>query len=233
MEESVKASIIIRAFNAETTIVRAVESALAQDFPKDQYEIIIIDDGSADGTASVIDIYASHAGIRIFHQKNQGAIAAANNGFAAAQGDYVVLLDGDDEFLPSLLKDMVPVLDADPLLAFTYCDYLEEFEGKRKEIRLNDVFQFIAGGTLWRRALLQAEGYLRDSGIFDEYELLLRTWGRWQFAHVPVALYVYHRNRGSITGSSERVQAGIDELRKLYPERGEEIKHIRSYILPI
>lgn len=233
MEESVKVSIIIRAYNAEKTVAKAIESALAQDFPKELYEVIVVDDGSRDDTARIIDTFQAHPQMRILHQPNQGAIQAANNGFAMAQGAYVVLLDGDDEFLPELLKEMVPVMDGDPSLAFAYCDYIEEFEGEQKHINLADVFQLIAGGTLWRRTLLKAEGWLRNSGIFDEYELILRTWGRWRFAHVSQPLYIYHRSRSSLTGTSEQVRQGIEQLRTLYPERGAEIDRIRSYILPL
>ena len=150
-----------------------------------------------------------------------------------ARGEYVVLLDGDDEFTPRLLKEMTSVMDADPQIAFAYCDYAEEFEGERKDMSVSDVFQMIAGGTLWRREFLKNEGWFRNTGIFDEYELILRTWGRWRFAHVSQSLYIYHRQRTSLTADPSRVDAGIAKLRKLYPDRRKEIHRIRSYILSV
>lgn len=231
--EKIKASIIIRAYNAEATVARAVRSALEQEFPHDEYEIVIVNDGSTDGTRQVIDSFAHDSRIHVIHQENQGAILAANNGLQAARGEYVTLLDSDDEFSSRLLAEMVSVMDEDPELAFCYCDYAEEFEGVRKEVVVDDVFKMVAGGTLWRRTLLEREEWFRNVCIFAEYDLLLRTWGRWRFAHAPQSLYVYHRLSKSLTGDPARVEANIAKLRELHPERGEEIKRIRSYILPV
>src|SRR3989344_7815793 len=93
-----KVSIIIRAYNNQDTINRALSSTLNQNFPKDQFEIIVINDGSKDKTGEILRKYESRPNIIIFNQENKGAIEAANQGFGKSRGKYEVLLDGDDTF---------------------------------------------------------------------------------------------------------------------------------------
>jgi len=98
-------SVVIPAWNREATLRRAVESALAQTRPA--HEIIVVDDGSGDGTAA----QAEALGARVIrHAQNRGAAAARNTGIAAARGALVAFLDSDDAWFPSKLATQVPVL---------------------------------------------------------------------------------------------------------------------------
>ncbi|MDO8518147.1 MAG: glycosyltransferase family 2 protein [bacterium] len=231
-DPTIKASIIIRAYNAEATVGRAIESALKQEFPRTNYEIIIVNDGSTDNTRGVIDTYASEPGVRIIHQANIGVIPAANRGLKESRGVYVTLLDSDDEFMPQLLSEMVGVLDAHPAVAFAYCNYHEEIDGVVQDIQIEDVFQFIAVGTTFRRPLFEQEGWFSTMSMFSEHELVLRTWGRWKFIHVPKSLVTYHRQRESLTGDHERVAHELEVLKARHPEHLAEINRIRSFMLP-
>src|ERR1700690_516575 len=126
-----RASIVIRAYNAEASIRRAVESALSQDFPRDQYEILVVDDGSTDGTADILSGYKSEHGIRIISQQNSGAIVAANRGLKDAVGEYISYLDADDRLQPEFLSMLVSKIEADADLEMGYCDYWEERDDER------------------------------------------------------------------------------------------------------
>jgi len=93
---SVKVSIIIPAYNAERYLRRAVGSALTQTY--DNCEIIIVDDGSTDGTASLADTLArQYERVRVVHQPNRGLAEARRTGVETAQGEYITHLDADDE----------------------------------------------------------------------------------------------------------------------------------------
>ncbi len=96
-------SIVIPTYNRKATIKNTIESILQQSF-KD-YEILVIDDGSTDGTfESLTDYYSVNPAIKIIHQENKERGAARNNGFQHAQGVYVIFLDSDDLLLSGHLK---------------------------------------------------------------------------------------------------------------------------------
>jgi len=228
-QAQLKVSISIRAYNAEATLTRAIESALAQNFPHNEYEIIIVDDGSTDGTADIAKRYTADARVRLIRQANLGAIAAANAGFHAAKGQYLSVLDSDDAFEPGFLAALSQHFDADPVLDFVYADYFEEVEGERRMVNVTDLFQTIVDNAMYRtRSLLAAGGW--ESGVFfAEYDLLLRTYAKWKRLHVAEPLSTYRRRRESLTGQKGRVESGLAQLAKRHPDKLAMIKTIRSY----
>lgn len=106
----VKISVIIPAYNGDRFLAEAIESVLQQTEP--DWEIIIVDDGSTDQTASVAQQYGKT--VRYFSQTNLGVAASRNLGLAAALGDYIAFLDQDDLFLPHKLAAQGELLDRNP-----------------------------------------------------------------------------------------------------------------------
>jgi len=103
---SFKVSVVIPTYNRSTLVNQAIKSVLAQTFT--DYEIIVIDDGSIDGTEEALTVYGDR--IRYLWQENQGESAARNRGIALAQGEYIALLDSDDLWEPEKLQAQVQVL---------------------------------------------------------------------------------------------------------------------------
>src|SRR5690606_6649220 len=95
-------SVLIAAYNAERWLAEAIESALGQTYP--QVEVIVVDDGSTDGTLSVARSFEDR-GVRVVHQANAGACAARNRALEEAQGEFVKFLDADD----ALASDAIAV----------------------------------------------------------------------------------------------------------------------------
>lgn len=93
-------SIIIPVYNRENLIDRAVASVLAQSF--DDYEIIVVDDGSTDKTADIVS-RRRDSRVKYYYVSNRGAAAARNHGVERASGEYITFLDSDDEALPHWL----------------------------------------------------------------------------------------------------------------------------------
>ena len=90
-------SFIIPAYNCQKYLTSCVESILAVRLNENEYEIILIDDGSNDGTAQICDELAeNHSQIRVVHQHNSGVSAARNRGIQEARGDYLLFIDSDD-----------------------------------------------------------------------------------------------------------------------------------------
>lgn len=109
---SLRFSIIIPAYNYGHTLLRAVESALAQ--PGDDYEVLIIDDGSTDNTPEIITQISQQASdkIRTYRQANAGSAATRNYGIKQSKGDFILFLDADDALMPNALDVLRRVLDA-------------------------------------------------------------------------------------------------------------------------
>ena len=102
-----KVSVIIPAYNGDRFIAEAIDSVLHQTYQN--YEIIVVDDGSTDNTAQVVRQYGK--AVRYLSQRNQGVAASRNLGLAAALGDYIAFLDQDDVFLPHKLSTQVELMD--------------------------------------------------------------------------------------------------------------------------
>lgn len=96
-------SVIIPTYNRADKIPRAISSVLNQIFP--DFELIIIDDGSTDGTRTVIQEF-SDSRLKYYYQENKERSAARNLGIAKAIGQYICFLDSDDEFLPNYLNEL-------------------------------------------------------------------------------------------------------------------------------
>jgi glycosyltransferase involved in cell wall biosynthesis len=97
-------SIVVPVYNRAALVARALESCLAQDFH--DYEIIVVDDGSVDGSAEVVAAFSDPRIRLLRHDKNRGVGPARNSGVAVANGDWIVCLDSDDELLPGALAAM-------------------------------------------------------------------------------------------------------------------------------
>lgn len=108
-----KLSIIIPAYNAGHHLDRCVESCERQDVDKQDYEVIIVNDGSADDTVFVAkNLSNKYGNIKVISQKNQGTAVARNNGLEEAEGDYVWFVDSDDYIEDGSLKRIMDKIDS-------------------------------------------------------------------------------------------------------------------------
>ncbi|MBI2033712.1 MAG: glycosyltransferase [Candidatus Liptonbacteria bacterium] len=111
-------SVITPAYNAVVYLGDTIRSVLAQTYQN--FEHIIIDDGSTDETETAVRAFSDHR-VKYIRQKNSGQSTARNAGIAAAKGKYIALLDADDFFLPDKLSLQVGYLEAHPVCDFCYC----------------------------------------------------------------------------------------------------------------
>ena len=116
-------SVVMAAFDAERFVGEAIGSALAQDYPSELVEVIVVDDGSTDATAAIAQRHADTSGrVHVIGRPNGGNVAATNTGFAHARGDVVALLDADDAWPRDRLRRAVDVLVARPGVGLVYGD---------------------------------------------------------------------------------------------------------------
>lgn len=224
-----KLSIIVPVYKVEQYLRKCVDSLLNQDLTHEEYEIILVDDGSPDGCPAICDGYAGkYDNVRAIHRENGGLSAARNSGIEAARGQYVQFVDSDDYLEPDVLKTLADKMEAEHLevLRFNYQNVNEQYEvfepnkiskpyvDYRDEIC--DGLTFLTerlgfGCYAWqfmiRRELL--EGCVFKEGIyFEDTEwtprLLLKAK---RVSSTDVMVYNYFLRQGSITQS-------VDEKKK-------------------
>lgn len=127
MSSDFKVSVIIPVYNVSGYLARCIESVLTQDF--DNYEVILVDDGSTDESGKICDNYAQkHDFIRVIHKENGGLSSARLSGFKAAYGKYLCFIDSDDYLKESYLKDLYNSI-VDNNADMCICAYYYEKEG--------------------------------------------------------------------------------------------------------
>ena len=115
-----RVSVIVTAYNLARYLPAALESALAQESPGGPIQIIVVDDGSTDDTQEVLASYADR--VEVIRQENGGLVKAVDTGLAAVRGDYVALLDADDEWPLDRLRRHAEILDANPQVGLVHGD---------------------------------------------------------------------------------------------------------------
>src|SRR5271169_864124 len=127
-----RVTILIDAFNCGHFIEEAIDSVLAQDFPAQQLEVLVVDDGSTDDTAERVKKYGSQ--VQYFYKLNGGQGSAVNFGVEKANGQIIALLDADDYWLPGKLRRVVQEFEANPAAGMVH-HRLKELDTRTGELR--------------------------------------------------------------------------------------------------
>ncbi|MGA8144853.1 MAG: glycosyltransferase family 2 protein, partial [Candidatus Acidiferrales bacterium] len=118
-----RVSVIVNTYNHEKFLGRALQSVADQDFPSQEVEIIVVDDGSTDATPQIASEFLPS--IRYIRQRNGGQVSAFLTGIAEARGEILVFLDGDDWWARHKLSGVMDAFDADPSIAAVGHGYYE------------------------------------------------------------------------------------------------------------
>jgi glycosyltransferase involved in cell wall biosynthesis len=222
-----RVSVIIPAYNRADLIGETIESVLNQTF--DDFEIIIVDDGSTDSTEEVVRKFDGP--ITYLYQENRGRSCARNRGFEVSGGDYVCFLDSDDVLKPRMLERQVSLLDSNSHLGFVYSDYQfinqagetlprpEVFRGRplhRGEIfRFLIFFDFIPPSTvLARRDSIDKIGLFESSlEPAEDLDWLLRMTSMYETDYIPEPLCLFRKHEDN-TPSTAIEEATIRVIMK-------------------
>src|SRR5450759_669360 len=102
-----KVSIVIPTYNRRSVLTQTLPTVFGQDFSPDDYEVIVVVDGSSDGTVEMLRTYTPRCAFRVLEQVNRGPAVARNNGLAVARGDLVLFLDDDIRCEQDLIRQHV------------------------------------------------------------------------------------------------------------------------------
>lgn len=200
-------SIVIPTYNQAEYLAIAIDSVLEQDYPN--LEIIVVDDGSTDGTPKVLDRYKDR--VTCVRQDNGGQSRALNRGWSMSQGDLLGYLSSDDLLLPHAISELVDTLARNPSSVLTYCDF-ELIDGKGAVVRrvqtepfnehrmTVDLVCLPGPGALFRRdAFMKGGGWREDLRQCPDFEFWLRIskYGIFVRAENCLAQYRIHSESAS------------------------------------
>jgi glycosyltransferase involved in cell wall biosynthesis len=220
-----KLTVLVCTHNDEDTLGIALASALGQTADPSAYRILVVDDGSTDGTPDVIERFRRRDPERfdvVRLESNVGLVPACNRGLSLVRTPFYVRLDGDDHFEPSLISALLAE-NASSGAQLVYTDRYElhpddSVTPRRLDSSL-DVGVLIAAGTLLPTELAREVGGYRVM-FWEEFDLYLRLLetGRCTHAHVDRPLYTYTIGEpGRMTSDDVAVEDGWAELRALWP----------------
>jgi len=190
-----RVSVIIAAYNCASTIAAAVQSCLDQTYTNT--EIIVVDDGSNDATASVLDGFGSR--IQIIHQANGGLASARNTGARAATGEFVAWMDGDDLAMPDRLVVQAAALVALPDVVLVSSDFSaftvaqEDFAGSYIGTYYNAIRQLGGATNIYPSiAQLTWSGQYLAPPVSMRYGLVYKKLLHGNFVHPPTVMMRRH-----------------------------------------
>lgn len=223
-EHQPKVSIILPTYNGARYLRQSIESCLSQTFS--DLELIIVDDGSTDDTASIIGS-CSDARLRYFKfDRNQGHIAALNYGFAQSRGALLTWTSDDNYYHLQALERMIDALGQDHGADFVYTFYslIDESGKKLREGRVRppqelDEDNCVGGCFLYRRKVYESVGdFDPEAFLAEDYEYWLRVRGHFKMRMIPEDLYFYRAHPHSLTGvhKADKVQLQVEQIRDRY-----------------
>ncbi len=212
-----KISVVIPAYNCAAFLPAAIESVLAQTYTG--AEIIVVDDGSTDGTGVVLAAYRDR--VTVLVQENRGLPAARNAGVRAANGEFIALLDADDSWLPEKLEAQMPHF-SDLQVGIVYTDFAVQYaDGRFQESYLVNrplagdgyvLEAYIQSRFLFPSTMVLRRECLEGTGLFDEemlacedIELFARICARWKVALVRRPLMIRNEGDHNITANGEKM----------------------------
>lgn len=207
-------TVYITNYNYEKFIKQAVESVLNQSFQN--FELLIIDDGSTDNSKDIIESYAPDPKIRVVYQQNKGLNITNNIALQLASGKYIMRLDADDYLIAEALEKMVKVLQSDDDLGLVFPDYyLVDSENnitaeiKRhdfgKDVKLLDQPAHGACTMIRTDFLREVGGYDESYSCQDGYELWIKFVTKFKVANINEPLFFYRQHGANLTSNEERI----------------------------
>lgn len=238
-------SVVIPTYNQEQFLADAIDSVIAQTYK--HCEIIVIDDGSTDGTHTLLKKYSE---ILVVEQENMGLSAARNAGIACVTGDYIALLDSDDLMQPDRIKTQLQQLQENPAIdvLYTAITVIDEKGDRLNTIRREvvPVDQFLPleffrnlvpspSTILAKSKVFQKEPFNEAFRIGEDLEWIIRTAHRHTFHYLDAPLTLYRRHQKNISENLEELrkvelqilkQYGSDHILKCIDESSVADKHL-------
>jgi glycosyltransferase involved in cell wall biosynthesis len=233
-----KVSVVIPAYNTASYLPEAIESVLQQTYQ--DFEILIVDDGSTDNTAEIALSYAPR--VKLIKKENGGPAAARNTGMQHATGEFIAFLDSDDSWVPDKLAEQVALLDTNPAIGLVYgkAQMFQQIGANRQwggvightqspTLKLLLFGNFIPAQTvLFRRTCVERVGYMKESDalpVAEDFEFWLRFAKNYSLVGIDRTLAYYRIHENNLLGGGQDIEKGLKyalvallEFERQYPE---------------
>lgn len=255
MDTGALVSVIVPVYNVEDYVSRCVESLLAQTYA--HIEILLIDDGSQDGSLEICRQYETQdPRVRVFHKENEGLGPTRNYGLHRARGEYIMYVDSDDYVQPATVEKLLNSL-LEHQADISVCDWLQLVEGTqftnvcrnafpkgKQVVSIRDCPDIItkistmAWGKLYKRAFLRCHAIEQPPCVMEDVITYVTMAMADRISYVPEPLYVYLTGReGSITNGGtfidtiEPHRIMIEEFQKrgLDGEYEKQLRYLAAY----
>lgn len=215
----VKISVVISTYNRADVLPRAIESVLKQTFS--DFELIIIDDGSTDRTREIVENFERKDNrVRYIYQENSGGPSSPKNtGIKNAQGEYIAILDSDDEWMPEKLAKQMALFNENPNLGFVSCNSIvvdgirkKEWVYKIPRYKKSEIFENImardymgsGSGMVYKKSVFSNVGFFDENlKSSQDKEMRMRLAQEYEFDFIDESLfkyYVHKENRSKVLG---------------------------------
>jgi glycosyltransferase involved in cell wall biosynthesis len=212
MKHAPTVSVIVPVFNHEKYIGRCIRSLMAQDYPREDFEIIVIDDGSNDRTPYALELFHDEITL-IKNETNRGLPASLNRGIHASTAPYVVRVDSDDYVNAYFLRILSMSLSNNLYMDAVACDYLTVDEREEVLGRNNCLENPIACGIMFRTEQLIDIGLYDESFLLhEERDLRFRFLEKYSIHRLELPLYRYRRHDKNITNDKEAMEHHMGNL---------------------
>ena len=194
-----KVSVIIPVYNKEKFLGRCFRSIFCQTMDQDDFEVVVVDDGSQDHSLDILEQYSSQI-VLLRHDKNKGLPAALNTGIRAAKGQFIIRIDADDFVHEEYLNIMTLTLLLNPSIDAVACDYVLVDEKNSRVSNVNCIENPIGCAIMYRSE------QLIDLGLYDEKflaheekDLKIRFDKKFTLTRMPLPLYRYFIHGENLT----------------------------------
>lgn len=237
-------SVVIPVYNGATTVKQTIESVLGQTYQ--DFEIIVINDGSQDETLAVISSIQDKR-IKVFSYSNAGLSASRNRGFARACGEFIAFLDADDLWTSDKLELQLKALEQNPqaFVAYSWTDHIDESgkflrpasytseNGNIYERLLIGNFLACGSNTLIRtQALKEVGGFDESLNSAEDWDMWLRLAARYEFVVVPRPQVLYRISPYSMSANISKMEtASLQVIERAYSQAPKSLQHLKKQSL--
>lgn len=224
-------TIYITNFNYEKYIEQSIESVFAQTLQ--DFELIIIDDGSTDNSRDIIEKYREHEKVTIIYQQNKGLNITNNVAMRVSKGKYLMRLDADDYLTATAVEDMSALLEANDELGLVFPDYYyvdaagsitgeERRHNFEQEVSLYDQPAHGACTMIRLSFLKKIGGYNESFTCQDGYDLWLKFIIHYSVSNINKPLFYYRRHGENLTTNEDRILETRRAIKETFLKQAEE-----------
>ncbi len=219
MSSKISVSVIVPTFNQELYLGRCLRSLLNQTLERDQYEIIVVDDGSKKKTSTILSAFKDEISM-VNNKKNMGLPYSLNKGIKISKGRFVVRVDADDYVNKNFLEYLQMNLLYNSEMEAVCCDYYLVNDKEKVIKKMNASKSPIGCGIMFRiESLIKIGLYDSSFKVHEDKDLRIRFLRNYKIDRVSLPLYRYRMHSNNITKNKKKMEKHYKKLLKKHKKK--------------